>query len=344
MKISKLLSLFSVITLLSCSLNNGGVVEIFDIEGDKVLIKETPQRIVARTANATSFLVGMGLQEKVVGTMDAIAVNTWSNRFVSNIADIPSFPWEPSIESLYEVNADLVMLADPAICRKLRDKGITAITYKQYNEEEMLKSAELLSDIFKDKKDYIEKWLSYYEVTMDKINNHIKDIDFEDRPKVYYVYGQSNKGLYRSGGGETINTTMIELAGGRNVLRDASSSITKFNPEEVLSKDPEYVFIGGVYQNLLIDQMKSDELWKSISAVKNNNIYHIPLGFIPWDLYGLEFPLLLKHICHTLYKDFEFDLITETKEFISEFYNIEFTDTEISFMAEGLNEHGVRFF
>ena len=345
MKVIKGIFLVGALCFLCSCTKKAEKKEIIDIAGDTVLIPVNPSKVVARTANSTSFMVAMGMKDKIVGTMDAIAANTWSKKFMSNIDEIPSYHWEPSIESLYEVDTDFVLLADPSICREFRSKGITAITYKQYSSEEIVKSVHLLGDIFgEDAKKFGEEWLEYYNDTLTSINNHIKDIDYEDRSGVYYIYGQANKGIYRSTGGNTINDEMIKLAGGRNVLENYSSSITKFTAEEVLNTNPDYIFVGGVYQNLFIEQLYDEEVWKEKEAIKKEQVYNIPLGFIPWDLYGVEFPLLLKYMCNKMYPDYQFDIIPETKAFMKKFYQIDLTDEEIQYMIKGLDENGERYY
>ena len=68
-KIFIILNLFFLFLISACTLNGTGVKEITDLAGDQVEIVPSPERVVARTANSTSFLVGMGLQDRIVGTM-----------------------------------------------------------------------------------------------------------------------------------------------------------------------------------------------------------------------------------------------------------------------------------
>ena len=59
-------------------------VVISDINGDEVEIPQNPEKIVCRSGNGTSFVVGMGHSDKLVGTADYVLTNPWISVFMDN--------------------------------------------------------------------------------------------------------------------------------------------------------------------------------------------------------------------------------------------------------------------
>ena len=82
---------------------------ITDINGDSVTVSREINRVVSRSGNGTSFLVAMGLGDKLVGTADYVVTNPWVERFYNGISALPQFKWTPNNEEIIALNADLVM-------------------------------------------------------------------------------------------------------------------------------------------------------------------------------------------------------------------------------------------
>lgn len=316
--------------------------EITDINGDKVTISADVKRVICRSGNGTSFLVGMGLGDKLVGTADYVVTNPWCDRFFSGISSLPTFGWSPSSEEVYSVNSDLVMVADPEVAANLRTDGITAICYKQYNEKEIITSANLLGEIFgENAAKYSERWLNYFNETNDYINSKIGTIKEEDKPVVYYIYGQSNKGLGRTAGGGSIIQVLIEGAGGKFSTADLPDDGPKITEEDAISRNPEVIFISGIYSEKLKNDLESSPQWQQVPAVKNKAVYQMPIGFISWDFYGLEYPLFKLWIAKQLYPELiDKDLHQETKQFHKDFYGADLTDNEVDYMLKALSPNG----
>ena len=78
--------------------------------------------------------------------------------------------------------------------------------------------------------------------------------------------------------------------------------------------------------------------------MKSQRVYNIPIGFIAWDFYGVEYPLLKLWVTEQLYPDLiNIDIHAETKDFYKEFYNVELSDTQIECILKGLSPDGSDF-
>ena len=319
--------------------------EITDINGDKVVIPENIERVICRSGNGTSFMVAMGYADKLVGTADYVVTNPWADKFCDGISSLPVFGWSPSSEEIYAVGADLVMVADPEVASALRTDGIPAICYKQYNEQEIVDSAELLGELFGDSaKEYSEEWLQYYTETNEYISEKIGNISEDDKPVVYYVYGQSNKGLGRTAGGDSIIQFLIEGAGGKFSTADLPNDGPKITEEDAISRNPDVIMISGIYSAELKSELENSPEWSQVTAVSENQVYQMPIGFISWDFYGVEYPLLKLWIAKQLYPDLiDKDLHEETKAFHEKFYGVDFSDEEIDYILNALSPDGTPY-
>ena len=337
-----LLVVLQILFISACAVQKSDEpVMLTDMDGIEIVLPESIKKIICRSGNGTSFLVGMGLGDSLAGTADYVVTNPWAELFLPGISEMPTFGWSPSAEELYAVGADLVMLADGEVASSLRDVGINAICYKQYNEEELLGSVRLLGELFgDDAKAYGNKWLDYYQNTVDYLSDALSSIDGE-RPKVYYIYGQSNKGPGRTSGGGSIEELWIEQAGGIFTTSDLPNDGPTINEEEAISRNPDVILIGGIYNSVLTETLLSSPEWSEVSAVKCGKIFSIPIGFIPWDFYGVEYPLLLLWAAQQMYPDIiDIDMHSKTKEFYDEFYDITLSDEQITYMLAGLSPDG----
>lgn len=316
--------------------------EIIDINGDTVIIPGQIENVVCRSGNGTSFMVAMGLSDKLVGTADYVLTNPWCERFSEGFSSLQGFGWAPSVEEMYAIEADLVMVADPDVAEDLRTDGISAICYKQYNEQEILESVQLLGDIFgEEAADYAERWTQYYNDTDQYIENSLSAVKEDDKPVVYYIYGQSNKGVGRTAGGGSIEQFWIEEAGGVFSTEDLSNDGPTITEEDAITRNPDIIFIGGVYSKELKEELLNSPEWSNVKAVSDGNIHQIPIGFTGWDFYGAEFPLLKLWAAETMYPELiDKDLHEETKNFYSAYYNIDFSDAEIDYILNALAPNG----
>lgn len=340
----KLLPIISVVFLTACAGEGTiGTKTVKDLAGVEVSIPSHPERIVCRSGNGTSFLVAMGLEDRLVGTANYMLPNPWVDYFCPRIKDIPGFAWEPSAEELFATNTDLVMLPDPLVAESLRTGGLTAVTYKQYNIGEILSSVDFLKNVFDDNqsKSFLDDWLSYYHETINYVEKQLKDIKEEDRLIVHYVYAASNKGPTRSVGGGGIYESWAEQSGMSLATKQYPAENKYANEEELLKIDPDIIMIGGNAQEDVYDALLVNTTWSGVKALKNNKVFRIPVGFLSWDMYGIEYPLWVLWTAKQVYPDLiEKDIAQETYSFYKKFYNKELSNTHLNNLLNGKSPDG----
>ena len=331
--------------LVSCSEPDDKTNGITDLNGDFVVIPNEPKKIVCRSGNGTSFLIGMGHADKLVGTADYVLPNPWMEVFAPSVSNIAEFKWQPSAEELYAIGTDLVMLPDGKIADDLRKAGITAVCYKQYNEDEMLASVEFLKKVFTDEEsqEYLTSWEEYYTETISYIADKIKDVPESERPVVHYVYAASNKGVTRTVGGGGIYDSWAKHSGAILATKDYPVENERVSEEELLAINPDYIMIGGVCEHAVAEELLKNTAWTNADAIKNGHVYTMPIAVIPWDMYGVEYPLWILWTAKTLYPELiDKDIVSESRDFYKRFFNIELTDVQINNILNGLGPDGTK--
>ena len=177
-----------------------------------------------------------------------------------------------------------------------------------------------------------ETLASYVEKTFNEIDSVIASILESDRPRVYLARGPD--GL-ETGVKGSINTEIIERAGGRNVadapgqrgiVRASIEQVIVANPDTIITWDP--IFYENVYK---------DPLWSGIEAVERRRVYLSPVAPFGW----IDRPpsinrvIGLKWLAGLFYPDkLGGDLNAMTREFYKLFYHVDLSDAELETLIE----------
>ena len=172
-----------------------------------------------------------------------------------------------------------------------------------------------------------ERQAAYAEATFAEIDAVLKATSVEKRPRVYLARGPD--GL-ETGVVGSINTEIIERAGGRNVMQAAGQrGLVRASMEQVIAADPEIVitwdrnFFGKVY---------GDPLWAGIKAVRDQRVYLAPTAPFGWidRPPSLNRVIGLKWLAGLFYPDrLAHDLRETTRSFYRLFYHVDPSDAEL---------------
>ena len=169
----------------------------------------------------------------------------------------------------------------------------------------------------------------FYNKVLKQVNDTVATIPENEKKKVYYTNDPNGLKSYASG---AQHTNLINICGGINVVQ---APITKggvgisielmlqWNPDVIITSDSQ--FYKSVY---------SDPKWQTINAVKNKQVYLVPQSPFNWfeGPPGANTIIGIPWTAKVLYPDkFKYlDLKGLTKEFYSNFYHYNLTDSEVS--------------
>ncbi len=176
-----------------------------------------------------------------------------------------------------------------------------------------------------------EELAEYAENLFSEIDQHIATVKEDDKPRVYLARGP--EGL-ETGVAGSINTEIIERAGGRNVADYGPEiarqrNLVSMSIEEVLDLDPDIIV---TWDRQFYDQVYQNPLWQPVRAVKNRAVYFAPAAPFGW----IDKPpsinrlIGLKWMTGLLYPDhFSFDLEEEVRRFYRLFYQVEISEADL---------------
>ena len=168
----------------------------------------------------------------------------------------------------------------------------------------------------------------YAERLFEQIDEILKGIPEEKRPRVYLA--RRADGL-ESGAIGSINTEILERAGGRNVVGEVPGrqGLVQMTMEKILLANPEVVV---TWDPNFYEAIWKSPVWAKVDAVKNKRVYLSPSKPFGWidrppsvnRLMGLTW------MVHVLYPElFPMDLPEETRRFYELFYHVTLTDQQV---------------
>ena len=172
-----------------------------------------------------------------------------------------------------------------------------------------------------------ESLARYVEATFADIDKALAEVPPDKRPRVYLARGPD--GL-ETGVVGSINTEIIERAGGRNVAEAAGQrGLVRASMEQVIVADPEIIL---TWDRNFFDRVGKDPLWAGIRAVREGRVYLAPTAPFGWidRPPSLNRIIGLKWLAGLFYPDkLTADLRETTKAFYRLFYHVDVSEPEL---------------
>lgn len=333
------------ITLASCGEQPGDLITVTDMLGDSIQIKQNPDKVACVSRTTYDLLIAFGLKDKVDGAYAPIYDNPWVETIYPESKNDYRYDYNESYETFITRNVDLAFAPEKYISDGLKQHGIKALCISLYGNPTFDTWTHFYADTIATLWNYdfvkpnVEKWENDVDTAIEEIKGQLSKHKNEPKKKVFYVRGDRNEGI------EYTDTkgSFTEFAFRTLGFDYAGSNLTNPRPskEQVLSFKPDIFFIGGKFQNKLVEQLKNDSEYKLLDAVKNNQIYTIPVGLTMFEQLSAMTPVFLYDIANKAYPDiFEYDISQMIKTTIKQYFNKDLTDQEIQYMQEGKDANG----
>lgn len=173
-----------------------------------------------------------------------------------------------------------------------------------------------------------EKLARYVEETFSEIDRALAQTPPDNRPRVYLARGPDGLETGLKG---SINTEIIERAGGRNVAEsaDGRKGLARTSIEQVIVANPDTIL---TWDPVFYEAVWKDPLWSGVDAVRRKRVYLAPTAPFGWidRPPSLNRVIGLKWLPALFYPDiFQRDPKEVTREFYSLFYHVNPSDEEI---------------
>ena len=173
--------------------------------------------------------------------------------------------------------------------------------------------------------DYVSTLLAEFDSGMTTIG--------ADKKSLIYVTAIDGNSVSMIGEG-SYHAEVIDYVANNLVKSAASGSGTgdEYTMEDILQLNPDYIIVGYVDGHTYYNTIMTDPMWRSLSAVKNGNVYEAPYG--PYNWMGgppsIQRLLSMVWLGNLMYPDvFDYDIDERVKEFYSLFFKYDLTDAEL---------------
>lgn len=318
-------------------------VRVVDMVGDKVVVPKNPQKVACVSRTTFDLLIAYGLGHCIDGAYDGTLNNPWVSLIYPDAKKHYAYGYNDSYETFVARDIDLVLAPEQYIAEGLREHGINAITVSLYGnptfDNYVTYFSNLVTQIWDDidVKAKAEAWNKKVETAIEEIQTELSS-HYVEKKVLFYVRGDKDNGVgytdtegsfteyaYRILGFDYVGTTL---------------ETNKPSQEEVIAANPDVFVCGGIYQNINIEKLHQ-EPYSNLDAVKNNQIFNIPIGLTAFEQLSAMTPIFFYDQANKIYPEyFNYDIPTMVKDTIKEYFGTELTDAQVSYMLQGLDAEG----
>lgn len=297
MKFTKsILILALIIMLIASGCTNDNNNQSPEVEKSKVFIDtlerdvnipEVPEKVISLSPALTEILFALELDEKIVGTTNYCdypeeALTT------PKVGDFSS----PNFEVIIDSEPDLIFVAagvQMELIDRLEELGLKVICLDAQTIDEVANNINFIGEIMGTE----EKALEITEDIAKRVEAVKEKVSGLEKPIVFFEVW--DEPLTSAGPGTFINN-LVELAGGVNMTRDATTYYPQISFEIVVDQDPDiYIAVNHQREVEIIDRPG----YADLKAVKTGKVFTIEDDWVtlpgPRIILGLEEMAFLLH-------------------------------------------------
>ena len=266
-------------------------------------------RIISTSPAITETLFELGLQGRVIAVSDFC-------QYPKEACKLPSIGGmlNPNMEAIVYLTPDLIIHqpGNQSLSNNAKNLGIKTLEVHMENLSEIYKSIRKLGFAL-NCQEKANKLILHLTTGIAFYQERLKGLP---KKEVLLLLGDSNDpayDLYAAGPGTFLNE-LLNLSGGKNIVRDSPARYPKLSNEYIIKKSPEIIIEAGPESNL--SQREIDikiEEWSrfpTIEAVKKKQIYFISADYIL--IPGPRLLKIIERFSKAIHPDLFADLIRKT--------------------------------
>lgn len=331
-KFSKLIALMLALIVLcttfaGCSSNKDNSSDetrtIVDMANRTVEIPQKIERVACQSSTCEAVVISLGRGSLLVGTTDYTDETSVAHQLFPELSDVAKLTDDMSVEEMLERKVQVVFVKDTNKIEKYEEAGLPVIYVDLDTVAGTKDGIKIIGDVIGEK-DRAEKCVDY-------INDNEKLIKdrFANSEKTYTAYYSRAKyaesNLLTTYAANHIYSEWIAISGGTVITKDMELAETKggvlINGEELISANPDVIFVGGYYRNTVYKDALNGEYSNVLNAIKSKRIYMVPTSVTDWSVGSCELGLTSLW-CAQLIAPELFSDVNMTEEIISFYKNV----------------------
>lgn len=289
------------------------VFAVFFNSADKIVSMQKPSMVAAKSSLLSQLYPG--ILKASTKSNDGVTINT---------------------EELKKSKPDVVFYGaeDAKLGQKLKNAGFAAVgisvsKWKSNTIQTQNHWIDLLSQIFpKNNKAKLVK--DYSNQVYNRVQKKVKHIKPADKQSVFFLRQYSSSAI-TTGGVDSFGNYWAKAIGAKNVVNTPNSNnSTQVNMEQIYKWNPDKILITNfntAQPKTLYNNSVGNFDWSKVKAVKDKQVYKMPMGMYRSYTPGVDTPLTLLWLAKTVYPDQfkDVNIIKETKTYYKKVFNVNLT-------------------
>jgi len=272
------ISIFFLVIVILTWATESPAIEVIDDASRSVVLEQPAQKIISLSPHITELIYSAGAGEKI------IAVDDYSDypeaaKSIARIGDANHL----DIEKIISLQPDLIVAwgsgqSHNQFIEQLIHLQLTVYISSPEDLEAIPHTVENLGKL--------AGTYDYAQQQGQKFRDELKNIinEYRERPSITVFYEIWNQPLFTING-QHVMSKVIEICGGINVFADLAILSPEVNIESVISANPDVIIASGIKSGSENGSQRPPWLdnwlqWPTITAAKNNHLYHIPPDLI----------------------------------------------------------------
>lgn len=246
---------------------------------------------------------------------------------------------EMNVEELMKINPDVFfeIATDEKSIEQARNAGINTVAIKAIDAAAAEPLATFnswlkLTGEIASTTERADKFIEIGTAVQNEIYEKIDGLTKEQKPNALMMYQLSEQAI-TVGGKNFFGNQWLNATGANDVAENDVTGRKDVNMEQIYNWNPEIIYLTNfteIQPEDLYNNTIPGQDWSEVEAVKNKQVYKIPLGIYRWFPPSGDAPLMLKWLASNNQPElFDYDMNAEIKNYYKDFYGYDVTDEEV---------------
>lgn len=283
-----------------------GALTIVDQRGETVTLDGPADTVAFTVMPAPSIFAAVDRSyDRIVGinesTLKANQGGMFATMFPAS-AESPTVAgndFVPNVETLLELDPDVVVqwgdngseVIDP-----IENAGFPVVGLEYGTQEDLEAWITLFAQVA-GKPERGEALVAWQQAEIEEMRAKVAERS-EARPRAMMLSRTGD--AYGTTTGAGYDGFQFDLVGAELVTQDFVSDSGQVSPEQILTWDPEVIFLSG-FDEMTPEEVYADPRLATVDAVVEKRVYKTPLGGYRWQVPSAESPLMWAWMHHVLY-------------------------------------------
>jgi iron complex transport system substrate-binding protein len=251
-------------------LPDGPWLTVTDGLGRQVEFPHPPKRVVSLAPKNTELMFAIGAGEQLVGA------TTYCN-YPPPSRQLPKVggfsPSSVSLETLIDLQPDMVLSAGDlqrGLIDQIEQLGVPVVALNAESLETLYEEIDLLGRITQRDQE-AERCVREMRDRVARVRRRVAAVPMQRRVTVFYRVWEEP---LTAAGPDSYLGQLIELAGGKNIMDDASSRYVKLSEEVLLERNPDVIIAPSMGASVVRrEELLERSTWREIRAVQRGAVH-----------------------------------------------------------------------